>query len=142
MELVDMNVPVYAYRTDSPDHEQYQAWFQKWLNSDTAVGLSELALSGFLQVVTQPKVFNKPTPIATALTFVEAIRAELTYISITPGPRHWEIFARLCQQVSVKGNLVPDAYFAAMAIESGREWIATDRDYSRFPGLRWRHPFQ
>ncbi len=57
-----------------------------------------------------------------------------------PGPRHWEIFVRLCRAVRVKGNLVQDAYLAALAIESGSEWITTDRDYSRFPGLRWRHP--
>ncbi len=42
--------------------------------------------------------------------------------------------------MGAKGNLVLDAYHAAMAIETGSEWITTDRDYSRFPGLRWRHP--
>ncbi|MCY3786131.1 MAG: PIN domain-containing protein, partial [bacterium] len=46
----------------------------------------------------------------------------------------------LCRQVQSKGNLVQDAYLAALAIESGSEWITTDRDFSRFPGLRWRHP--
>lgn len=43
---------------------------------------------------------------------------------------------------NAKGNLIPDAYLAALAIESGSEWITTDRDYSRFPGLRWRHPLE
>jgi len=56
--------------------------------------------------------------------------------------RHWEIFARLCAEGGVKGNLVPDAYLAALAIESGCEWITTDRDFSRFKGLRWRHPLE
>ena len=59
---------------------------------------------------------------------------------IAPGPRHWGIFAGLCRTTGVRGNLVPDAYLAALAIESGSEWISTDRDYARFPGLRWRHP--
>ncbi len=59
---------------------------------------------------------------------------------VSPGERHWEIFSRLCRQTGVKGNLVPDAYLAALAIESGSEWITTDRDYVRFPGLRWRRP--
>ena len=59
---------------------------------------------------------------------------------VGPGERHWDIFARLCRDASAKGNLVADAYLAAMAIESGNEWITTDRDYARFPGLRWRHP--
>lgn len=62
-------------------------------------------------------------------------------MAVAPGPRHWEIFDRVCRAVDAKGNLVPDAYLAALAIESGSEWITSDRDFSRFPGLRWRHPF-
>jgi uncharacterized protein len=57
-----------------------------------------------------------------------------------PGARHWEIFRRLCEQGNAKGNLVADAYHAALAIETGSEWQTTDRDYARFPGLRWRNP--
>ena len=51
-----------------------------------------------------------------------------------------ESFSRLCLEVGAKGNLVADAYLAALAIESGSEWITSDRGFSRFPGLRWRHP--
>jgi hypothetical protein len=61
-------------------------------------------------------------------------------VTLAPGERHWDIFQRLCREVNAKGNLIPDAYLAALAIESGSEWITTDRDYARFPGLRWRHP--
>jgi uncharacterized protein len=61
-------------------------------------------------------------------------------VPIVPGQRHWEIFTRLCREANAKGNLVPDAYLAALAIESGSEWMTTDRDYGRFPGLRWRDP--
>lgn len=59
---------------------------------------------------------------------------------VAPGRRHWEIFARLCAEAGVKGNLVPDAFLAALAIETGSDWISTDRDYARFRGLRWCHP--
>lgn len=61
---------------------------------------------------------------------------------INPGPRHWGIFERLCEATRAKGNLIADAYLAALAIESGSEWVTTDRDYSRFPGLKWRHPLE
>ena len=61
-------------------------------------------------------------------------------VTLAPGERHWDIFQRLCREANAKGNLIPDAYLAALAIESGAEWITTDRDYARFPGLRWRHP--
>jgi len=59
---------------------------------------------------------------------------------LAPGKRHWAIFTRLCRDVEAKGNLVPDAYLAALAIESGCEWVTTDRDFARSSGLRWRHP--
>jgi len=73
--------------------------------------------------------------------FVEGLRAQPNAVIVAPGRRHWEIFSRLCREVAAKGNLVPDAYLAALAIESGSEWITTDRDYSRFGDLQWRHPF-
>jgi uncharacterized protein len=61
--------------------------------------------------------------------------------AIEPGPRHWGIFRDVCRRARVSGNLVQNAWYAALAIESGCEWITTDRDYARFEGLRWREPF-
>ncbi len=110
------------------------------MNGDEAYGVSELVLSGFLRVVTHPKVFTKPSKLADALAFADQVRDQPNCIVVEPGPRHWEIFRRLCVENGVRGNLVPDAYLAALAIEAGCEWITTDRDFSRFPGLRWRHP--
>ncbi len=69
------------------------------------------------------------------------VRDRANCVVVEPGERHWEIFTRLCQDTHAKGNLIADAYLAALALESGSEWITTDRDYARFPGLRWRHPF-
>jgi predicted nucleic acid-binding protein len=75
-----------------------------------------------------------------ALRFADEVRSPANCVLITPGARHWDIFTRLCRAAEARGNLVPDAYLAALAIESGSDWITTDRDYSRFPGLRWRPP--
>ena len=110
------------------------------MESESAYGVSDLVLSGFLRVVTNPRVFDTPMPIDRALSAADAVRSRPNCVLIAPSDRHWEIFSRLCREAGVKGNLVPDAYFAALAIESGSEWITTDRDYSRFPGLSWRHP--
>jgi len=138
--LLDVNVLVYAHRSDAPDHPKYHEWLQQAITSDAPYGVSDLVLSGFLRVVTHPRVFRVPTPMKTALAFCTTLRDRPNCLTITPGPRHWEIFTRLCGSSGIKGNLVADAYFAALAIESGSEWITTDRDYARFPGLRWRHP--
>ena len=111
------------------------------MESDEAFGVSELVLSGFVRVVTHPAVFNPPSSLDAALAFAGEVMAPEHAVPITPGPRHWEIFSKLCRQADARGNLVPDAYLAAIAIESGCEWISTDGDFARFPGLKWRRPF-
>ncbi len=140
MLLIDVNVLIYAHREDAADHARYRSWLEGVVNSDQAFGLSELVLSGFLRIVTHQKIFNPPTPMETALRFAEELRDRPNCVLLAPGPRHWPIFAQLCRKARVKGSLVTDAYFAALAIESGSDWISTDGDYARFPGLRWRHP--
>ncbi len=140
MILPDVNVLVYAHREDAQNHPRYRAWLEGVINGDEAFGIAEMALSGFLRVVTHPRVFNPPSPLEAAIAFADQIRGQPGCVVVAPGPRHWLIFTRLCRESNARGNLIPDAYFAALAIESGSEWITTDRDYGRFPGLRWRHP--
>jgi toxin-antitoxin system PIN domain toxin len=135
-----VNVLVYAHRQDAPRHREYISCFNQMLSSDAAFGVSNLVLSGFLRVVTHPRVFRDPTPLDRALTFVTTIRDHPNAVTLAPGERHWDIFQRLCHEANAKANLTPDAYLAALAIESGAEWVTTDRDYARFPNLRWRHP--
>lgn len=140
MILPDVNVLVYAHREDAPGHAAYRDWLEALINSNQAYGYSELVLSGFLRVVTHPRIFNPPTDLSTAFAFIDIIRSQPNAVPITPGSRHWGIFKTLCQVANAKGNLIPDAYLAALAIGSGSEWVTTDRDYSRFPDLKWRHP--
>ena len=135
-----MNVLVYAHREDTPHHAGCRDWIEQVVNGDAAFGLSELVLSGFLRVTTHPKVFTRPSALADALAFSEQLRSRPNCVPVAPGRRHWGIFRALCIDAGAKGNLVSDAYLAALAIESGCEWITTDRDFSRFKGLRWRHP--
>ena len=70
------------------------------------------------------------------------MRSRPNGVPVAPGQRHWGIFQALCIDAGTKGNLITDAYLAAMAIEAGCEWVTTDRDFSRFKGLRWRHPLR
>ena len=123
-----------------PDHAAYGAWLEAQVNADAAFGLCDLVLSGFMRVVTNPRVFRTPSSLAEALVFADQLRSQPNRIGVAPGDRHWEIFTGLCRSAGAKGNLIPDAWFAALAIEHGCEWITADRDYARFPGLVWRHP--
>lgn len=142
MRLADVNVLVYAFRADAPGHAEHRAWLESLVGSDEAYAVSDHVLSGFLRVVTHPRVFHPPTPLDIALAFADALRDRPNAIPVQPGARHWGIFEKLCEATGARGNLVPDAWLAALAIESGCEFVTTDRDYARFPGLRWRHPLE
>jgi toxin-antitoxin system PIN domain toxin len=138
--LTDVNVLVHAHRKDAPQHALCRHWVEAMLASDQAYGVSELVLSAFVRIVTHPSIFIPPSTLEQALAFASDILTPEHAVPIVPGPRHWEIFETACRESKAKGNLIPDAYFAAMAIESGCEWISTDSDYARFPGLTWRRP--
>jgi uncharacterized protein len=138
--LPDVNVLVYAFRSDLPEHEAHRSWLRRTLENESRFAVSDLVMSGFLRVVTSPRVFIRPDPLEDALAFVEAIGTRPNCTTVRPGARHWPIFVRLCREANAKGPLVADAYYAALAIEAGCEWITTDRDFARFPGLRWAQP--
>jgi toxin-antitoxin system PIN domain toxin len=138
--LPDVNVVIYAHRQDARDHRHFRAWLEDVVSADESFAMSELVLSGFVRIVTNPRIFRPPSSAEAAFTFCEQLLAQPGCVPVRPGPRHWGIFARLCRESGARGPLVPDAYLAALAIEAGCEWITTDRDFARFKGLRWRHP--
>ena len=140
MILADVNVLVAGYRDDHPEHARCRSFLQSVLTGQELFGTSGLVFSGFLRVVTLPRVFARPSPLEHAIGFARALLAHPRAVPINPGRRHWEIFSGLCMKAEAKGNLIPDAYLAALAIESGCEWITLDGDFARFPGLRWRMP--
>jgi toxin-antitoxin system PIN domain toxin len=140
MVLFDVNVLIYATDADAVDHKKYRRWLNTLIESKSAFGAAELVMSGFLRNVTNRRIFKTPTKLGDALNIVQRIRDRPNCVVVQPGPRHWEIFVDLCRRVNAHGNIVADAYLAALAIETGSEWHTADRDYSRFPGLRWRHP--
>ena len=140
MRLFDVNVLVNAYREDAAHHEPCRAIVEDALASPAAFGVSSLVLSGFLRVVTHRRVFRTPSSLVDAIEFLDVLAGAPQAVPITPGPRHWDIFTGLCLGARATGNLVPDAYLAAIAIESGCDLVTTDRDFARFPGLSWTDP--
>jgi toxin-antitoxin system PIN domain toxin len=122
-------------------HEDYRRWLDSVINGDAAYGMSPQVLSSVLRILTNPRAFHNPQPADKVLAFANLLLDRPNCKIILPGPRHWEIFCRLCRQTNARGDLVPDAWFAALAIESGCEWITLDRDFRRFDGLRSRAPW-
>ena len=140
MILPDVNILVHAFRSDSPDHDICRSWLDGAVNGDARYGMAPQILSGVIRITTHPKVFAMPSRLDEVLRFCDVLLVQSHCVVIQPGERHWDIFKRLCTEGDARGNLVPDAWFAALAIEYGCEWITLDRDYARFPGLQWRVP--
>lgn len=141
MILPDVNVLIYAFRTDSAEHERYRSWLESIINGAEAYGVAPQVLGAVVRVTTHPRIFSRPTSLEDALAFSRVLMDQPNTTLIVPGERHWQIFEHLCREARAAGNLVQDAWFAALAIESGCEWITTDRDYARFSGLKWRTPW-
>ena len=140
MILADVNVLVYAHREDLPQHDRYSSWLGEEIGSGRGYALCDTTLTGFLRIVTNGRIFDEPTPLKLALQAVEDLRVQPGAIYLSPGTRHWALFAHLCSAVGARGNDIPDAHLAALAIESGCELVTADRGFGRFPGLRWSCP--
>ena len=140
MILPDVNVLIYAFRQDVPQHAICRPWLNGVVLGDARFGVSPLALSALLRVTTNPRAYSTPSATEDAFGFCEDLLAQPHCQVVEPGERHWDIFKQLCVETETRGPRVTDAWFAALAIESGCEWITFDRDFARFPGLRWQVP--
>ena len=141
MILADVNVLIYAFRSDSDQHEAYRSWLGEVINGPSAYGVSPQVLAAVVRICTHPRIFKHASTLDETLAFCKVISDQPGASLIMPGERHWSIFESMCRQSRATGNLVQDAWFAALAVESGCEWITVDRDYARFPRLSWRTPF-
>lgn len=142
MLLADVNVYLYARRRESPRHEEYHTWLEDRLSGAEPFGISELVLSSFLRIVTNHRIYKKPTPPDAACAFCNTILSAPAAVALRPGPGHWQIFVELCTQIGARANVVPDAYLAALAIEHGATWVTVDQGFARFPGLRITAPLE
>ena len=140
MTLADVNILIYAFRADLPQHHSCRKWLDTTILSGARFGISPLALAAVVRITTQARAFATPSTIDEAFGYCGDILLQPNCQIIEPGERHWDIFNRLCVETDTRGSRVTDAWFAALAIEWGCDWVTMDRDYARFPGLRWIGP--
>ncbi len=140
MILPDVNVLIYAFRSEMPEHPRCRKWLQNIVDGDVRFGLSPLSLSALVRVTTNRRTWREPTSLEDAFKFSDYLLGQPHCQIVEPRERHWEIFKRLCVETDTRGPRVTDAWYAALAIEWGCEWVTLDRDYARFPGLRWYAP--
>ena len=140
MILVDANILLYAHVASFSQHTVALKWLDEKLNGSERVGLPWDTLLAFLRVVTNPRIFERPEPIADAWRQVRAWLACDTVWIPQPTERHAGLLKELLALPGVHGNLVPDAHLAALALEHGLTLCSTDGNFARFPTLRWLNP--
>ena len=140
MLCVDINVLVYAHRSDLPEHPEYRQFLERVANGDEPLALPDAVLAGFARVVTNRRIFSEPTSQDEAWAAIEALLAAPAALQLRPGQRHWPLFRQLAADIDARGNDISDAYMAAYAIENNATWLSADRGFARFRRLRWSHP--
>jgi len=138
MMLADVNVLLAAYRPDAAAHAVCSNWLSGVIRADRPFGISTQVLNSVVRIATTRKAFDPPSQTKDALEFCRELLAQPHAVRIEPGERHWDIFEGLCAKGGIRSARVTDAWFAAISIEAGTEWITMDRDFARFPGLKWR----
>jgi toxin-antitoxin system PIN domain toxin len=135
--LPDVNVLLAGFRPDHVHHRPARAFLDDARSQTITLGVSDGALTSLVRLATNPRVFVQPDTIDDVLDYIDALLDPPVQI-ITAGPGHWRRFAGLCRELNLRGNLVPDAYLAALAFEQRAELVTFDRGFGRYPRLRWR----
>jgi len=138
--LPDVNVLIYAFRSDAVEHTLSRNWLVATMSSGARFGLSPLTLNAVARITSNVRTFKTPSALDDIFRFCDFLLAQPNCQVVEPGARHWTIFKDLCFASGTTGPRITDAWFAALAIEWGCEWVTFDRDYARFPGLKWRTP--
>ncbi len=136
MILPDVNVLVYAYRREAHNHEAYASWLATVVAGRDELALADHCLIGFIRIVTNPRILADPAPTGDALRFVERLRAARRARPLTATSATWGVLSvNVSQDQGIRGNLVPDAYLAALAVSHGCRLATADRGFARFPDL-------
>jgi hypothetical protein len=138
--LIDANILVYAHVNSFAQHRVAREWLDRQLNGSAPVGLPWASVLAFLRLVTNARVFEHPESMADAWGQVQAWLGGETVWSPEPTERHADVLGELLKLPGMRGNLVPDAHLAALAIEHGLTLCSTDGDFARFRALRWLNP--
>lgn len=140
MIVPDVNVLVYAFRDEAPEHDRYAEWLNAAVEREP-VGVADAILSGFVRIVTHPRITSAPAPIAAAIEFTRSLADAPSVQWLAGGATSWSQFEALAAHDSgIRGNLVPDAYIAALCLANGARLATRDRGFARFPGLRTFDP--
>jgi toxin-antitoxin system PIN domain toxin len=140
--LVDANLLLYAYNADSEQHTAAREWLENSLAEPELFCLSWQTITAFRSISTNPRAFPRPLSISKSAKIVSYWLDSPSVAILSPGQRHWPILHDLMVQGQASGPLILDAHLAALAIERGATLHTSDRDFSRFPRLKYLNPLE
>lgn len=140
MIVLDVNLLLYAYHGRSPHHSKARAWIERIFSEANAIGLPWQTVSAFLRISTNNKLLGNLYSVEEAAQVVDEWVAHPNIRMLSPGDDHWHLFRRMVVEGQASSALVSDAHLAALTIEYGGVLYTADRDFARFPGLRWVNP--
>jgi toxin-antitoxin system PIN domain toxin len=140
VRLLDVNVVLAAHRTDHPHYGVVGPWFTRLTSSDEQFWVPEVVWVSFVRIATHRRVFEVPTSRDDCFAFVRAVAGQPGHVDLTPSERAIGLFESWCHSAEATGDLVPDAYLAALATDHACTLVSLDRDFARFEGLSWERP--
>lgn len=140
MTILDANILLYAYNADAPQQAGIAEWLSTLVESGETIGLPWVTIWAFVRIATNPRVWGNPLSPEQAFAIVDEWMEMPNVVPLGPGTRHVELLRQSVVKHAASGALVTDAVLAAHALEHGASLASTDRDFSRFTGLRWVNP--
>ena len=140
MIVPDINLLLFAHNAGAKQHDPARRWWEDQVNGPISVGIPWVVTTGFIRLMTSSKVLDRPATPAQAIDFVTEWFQFPHVTPINPGADHLTRVRRILVATGVGGNLTTDAHIAALAMEYQAEVHSNDRDFGRFPGLRWHDP--
>lgn len=140
MIVVDANLLLYAYDSASSHHAKARAWVEAVFSGTALIGLPWQTIAAFLRIMTNPRLPGERFTIEEAAALVDRWLEQPNVRLLAPAEDHWPLFRQMMVEGQAPGPLVTDAQLAALAMEHGGVLHTTDRDFARFPGLRWTNP--
>lgn len=142
MIVLDANLLIYAYDSASPQHEKARSWIQGTFSGIEPVGLPWQTVSAFLRIMTNSKLPGQRFTSQEAVQIVDSWLEQPNVRLLPPDEDHWIHFRNMVIEGQASGPLIADAHLAALTVEQGGILHTTDRDFARFPGLRWVNPLK
>jgi len=138
--VLDANLLLYAYDPGSSHHQAARKWVELAFSGSEIVGIPWQTVGAFLRIVTNSKLPGQRVTLDRAIEVVDLWMEQPNVRLLAPGERHWPILRQMMSEGQARGALLTDAQLAALTIEHGGVLHTTDRDFARFPGLRWTNP--